>query len=203
MAKLNKAHETNKFDDPKDFFEPVPLGKYPAEITESDYKETKASIESGGKNGFYESYTFTIIDGEFKGRKIFEKYNTTNPSPKAELFANEQMARLARILGCEGYTDTEQLHKKPLIVRLGINPAKGKYPAGNKVTAFYSIDEAGADLSSPASQTPQATPGAGWGKTAEKTVEKAPEQSQPQLKKEEPISKDWDKNTPDEDIPFD
>lgn len=200
MAKVLKPHLTKNFDDP---FDPVPIGKYIAQITESDYVETRASKESGAKNCYFEAYTFTIIEGKYKGRKTFEKYNTTNTNENTEQWANEKTARLARILGCEDYTDTEQLHYKPLVTALGIIPANDKYPAQNKVTAFYSIDEAGADLSSPASQTPQVSPGASWGKT----VEKAPKQTQAEisstLTKEEPISKDWDKNTPDEDIPFD
>ena len=52
--------------DPSVPFEAVPSDKYTAEITHSELKPTKAG------DGSYLEIEYTIIEGEYKGRKVFQ-----------------------------------------------------------------------------------------------------------------------------------
>jgi len=63
MAQLN--FDASKVD-PSVPFEAVPSDKYTAAITHSELKPTKAG------DGSYFEIEYTIIEGEYKGRKVFQ-----------------------------------------------------------------------------------------------------------------------------------
>ena len=56
--------------EPMGKFSPVPIDDYLSMIVASEQKDTKS-----GNGGKYLNLTFEIIDGEFKGRKIFDTLN--------------------------------------------------------------------------------------------------------------------------------
>ncbi|MGD9126460.1 MAG: DUF669 domain-containing protein, partial [Planctomycetia bacterium] len=65
MANLN-GFDANQVD-PSTSFDPIPAGKYVAVITESEMKDTKSGV------GQYLQLTFDIIDGKYKGRKLWSR----------------------------------------------------------------------------------------------------------------------------------
>jgi hypothetical protein len=63
---------------PQTPFEPVPNGKYRAHIVDSEVKPTKDG------RGKYLQLEWEILDGEYKGRKIWDRLNIVNPSETSQ-----------------------------------------------------------------------------------------------------------------------
>lgn len=109
MAKVDwdqGAYETNKG------FEVLPKGRYLCLITDSDDKKTKA------QDGRYFEFEFTVLKPEqFKGRKLWARFNVHNPSETAQRIGREQFNSLAEACDALGKVQkTEQLHDKTVVV---------------------------------------------------------------------------------------
>ena len=59
---------------PQASFDPIPAGKYICQIVESEIKSTKAGT------GQQLVLTWEVLDGEFKGRKVWDRLNISNPN---------------------------------------------------------------------------------------------------------------------------
>ena len=71
-------------------FDPIPAGKYLAAIIESNMKPTKS-----GK-GQYLELTFQILEGDFKGRKVWARLNLDNPSAQTVKIARGELSAISR-----------------------------------------------------------------------------------------------------------
>lgn len=121
------------YDEPvtKSSFDPLPPGDYTAIIVDSDMKDTKAGT------GKYIELTINIVEGEYEGRRLWERLNVYNPSEQAERIARSQLNNLSNAVGKPGASDTESLHDIPFIISLDIdrrdttrNKVMGYSPAG-------------------------------------------------------------------------
>jgi hypothetical protein len=120
-------------DEYKDEYTPISAGKYTAVITASEMKDTK----TGGKRL---ALVVEIIEGQYKGRKVFEGLNLKNANPDAEKIANIHLANICRAVGVTHPRDSAELHNKPLVVKLAVKPETEQYPAGNEVKAWEGVD---------------------------------------------------------------
>lgn len=133
MAKLpGQTFDSSQYDDMNDFT-PLPAGKYPAHIVNSDIKTTLSGT------GKYIKLEIEVLSGDFKGRKIFNNLNIENPSKEAVEIAQRELATLCRATGVLNLTDTNQLHNIPFMITVKIQPAKGDYPPQNAVTGYASF----------------------------------------------------------------
>ena len=96
--------------DPMTDFEAIPAGKYTVVLTASEMKPTKSN------NGSYLELTFEVVDGEFKGRKLWARLNLDNPSVLAVQIARAELSALCRATGVMQLQDSQQLHNIPLVV---------------------------------------------------------------------------------------
>lgn len=121
-----------------DNFAPLPAGWYPAVITKSEMKDSS-------KGGKYLKLEIDIVEGQFKGRKIFHNLNLINSNPQAVEIAKKDLAAICRSVNILHPRDSSELHMKPMLIQLKIKPAtvdkEGNevYPAGNDVKGFESI----------------------------------------------------------------
>jgi hypothetical protein len=107
MAKLEfDAREV----EPQAGFEPIPAGKYLAVITGSEMKPTKAG------DGSFLELVFQVIEGQYKGRLLWERLNLDNPNPTAVQIARGQLSALCRSVGVMTPRDSVELHNLPLVV---------------------------------------------------------------------------------------
>jgi len=136
MAQLVQAFDSGQHDDMNNF-DPIPPGAYIAQITGSQIKDTAR------KDGQYISFEFTVLKGEFKGRKIWTNLNIVNPSAMAVEIAQKELATICRACGKAVIQDTQQLHGIPFEMKVRIVPAKGDYPPKNAPTGYAPL--AGAD----------------------------------------------------------
>lgn len=135
--------------------DPIPAGWYNVMIDESEAKPTKA------EGGVRLSLRFTVLDGQYAGRKIFTGLNIRNANPVAQEIAYKQLSAICHAVGILQVQDSQQLHGKPLKVRVKVKPASGDYEASNDITAYKNINEqvSGAVAGAPAA-------GAPWGSAA-------------------------------------
>jgi hypothetical protein len=73
--------------------EALPKGFYRVMISESEGKDTKAGT------GRYLLVTFDVIEGDFKGRKIWHMFNVQNRSEQAQAIGRGQMKALLEAIG--------------------------------------------------------------------------------------------------------
>ena len=114
-------------------WDPLPPGDYTACVTGTDLKATKAG------NGEYIELTIEIMDGEFSGRKIWERLNVNNPSEQTVQIARSQLNQLATALGQVPLKDTDQLLEIPFTLTLDIDR---KDTTRNRVMGYSSASSA-------------------------------------------------------------
>lgn len=150
----------------------MPAGWYPVAVDETEMKPT------ANGDGAYLNARLTVLDGPHKGSKVWHRFNIKNASEKAVEIGYKQLSALMHAVGVIKMEATEQLHNKPLFVKLKFVPAEGQYDSKNEITAFrksndeaaiagYKAMAAGAGalvtkaITPPPAQAPAAAPG-GW-----------------------------------------
>ncbi|MCC7407458.1 MAG: DUF669 domain-containing protein, partial [Phycisphaeraceae bacterium] len=91
MANLNGFNAAEV--EPNASFDPIPAGKYLAAITESEMKPTKNG------SGNYLQLTFTIVEGEFRGRVLWARLNLNNPNATAVKIARSELSAVCHAVG--------------------------------------------------------------------------------------------------------
>lgn len=124
---------------PSGSFDPVPRGKYVAQIVESELKTTKKG------DGQYISLRFKIIEGDYEGRNVFAQLNMVNPSVEAQRIARQQFSSICHATGVLNPSDTTELHGIPMIINVKIRPGTDVYPPTNDILGYEELsEEAGA-----------------------------------------------------------
>lgn len=147
-------------------YAPLPSGEYLAQITDSDMKPTK------NDSGEYLELEYTVLDGEFTGRKVWTRLNLVHKSDKVVEIANRQFAAIREATGVIKVDDSAQLHNRPHVIRVELIPAGTKQKNGyvterdnNEVRGWRAADGVAAAAPAAAVATP-ARSAAPWKKTA-------------------------------------
>lgn len=115
---------------PSAAFEPIPAQWYDAIITASEIKPTASG------NGKRLNLTFEVIGGEYGNRKVFEGLNIENPNADTQRISLENLSGICHAIGVMNLTQTEQLHGKPLRIKVAIKAASGDYEARNVIRGY-------------------------------------------------------------------
>ena len=111
---------------------PVPAGTYLAQIIESDV----APLKSGKGTGL--KLTLEIIDGQHKGRRIWDNLNIQHEIEETQRIAQGQLSALCHAVNVIKLQDTAALHHKPVHVRVVVREAQGQYQASNNIKGYES-----------------------------------------------------------------
>ena len=128
MANLN-GFDATKIDPATDF-EPIPAGRYPAIITNSEMKSTKSGT------GAYLELTFQVIDGQHKNRLLWSRLNLENPNVQAVQIANAELSALCRAVGVMQPKDSIELHNLPLVVTVKIKKREDTGDLTNEIKGY-------------------------------------------------------------------
>ena len=120
---------------------PLPAGTYLAHIIESDVQPLKSGNGEGLK------LTFEIIDGQFKGRRVYENLNIRHTSEDTQRIAQSQLSALCHAVNVIKLMDTAALHFKPVRINVTVREAVGQYKASNNIKGY---EAAGGGISAPA-----------------------------------------------------
>lgn len=108
-------------------FDVYPAGKYLAQIVASEMRPTKDG------RGQYLFLELDILEGQFAGRKLFDRLNLVNDNPDTVDIATRTLSSICRATGQMQVKDSEQLHLIPLIADVRVRPPKGQYGESNSI----------------------------------------------------------------------
>ena len=108
-------------------FDVYPAGKYLAQIVASEMRPTKDG------RGQYLFLELDILEGQFAGRKLFDRLNLVNDNPDTVDIATRTLSSICRATGQMQVKDSEQLHLIPMIADVRVRPPKGQYGESNSI----------------------------------------------------------------------
>ena len=127
MAILNfNANEI----DPSQPFELLPPGEYTVIIESSEMKDTKKGT------GEYLELVYRVLDEKHNGRKLWDRLNIINANTTAQEIAQRSLSAICHAVNVLNPKDSEELHDKPFIVKVGIQPANDAYDASNVIKGY-------------------------------------------------------------------
>ena len=129
-----KLHMDSTKHETRGNFSLLPDGWYAAEIEESELRPAK----SGGN---YLSLRFVISEGNYKNRKLFENLNIEHDNEVVVEIAMGTLATIIQSCGLTKIEDTDQLHGKPMMIKVGTEPAKDGYDARNNIKGYKEYQE--------------------------------------------------------------
>jgi len=144
MAKLNETFDATTVD-PNKPFELLPPGRYVVQIINSELRPTKDG------RGQYLWLELDVLEGEYAGRKLFDRLNLINNNPTTVEIAQRTLSAICHAVGKMQVDDSEQLHFIPLVADVKVQPAKNGYDAQNTLR-YLPLKQGGA---STARATPQ------------------------------------------------
>ena len=97
--------------------EVLPPGDYTVQIVRSDMKSTKDG------SGQLLELELDVMDGQFLGRKLWDRLNLVNANAQAAEIAARTLSAICHATGQMAVSDSEQLHFKPLIATVKVRPA--------------------------------------------------------------------------------
>jgi hypothetical protein len=118
--------------EPSESFDPIPAGEYLCVITASDEKPTKAG------NGSYLELEFEVIDGPYKGRKLWDRLNLANPNELAVKIARATLSAICRAVGVMEPKDSCELHDLPLFVKVRVEKRADTDEPSNVIKGYRS-----------------------------------------------------------------
>lgn len=98
--------------------EPLPNGDYSVVITSSEKKSNKAGT------GHYIEIVLEVTDGEYRGRRVFDRLNLWTENQIARDIANSRLSSICRAVGVMTPRDTADLHGIPFVVRIKLEKRK-------------------------------------------------------------------------------
>jgi len=131
--------------------EPLPRGMYQVIVIESAIKPTLAGT------GEYIELTLQVVDGEFAGRRVWDRLNVNNPNKTAEDIAKRQLQELCLAASVANLTETEQLHDIPVLAEIDLDR---KDQSRNRVMGYQAIGGSKPVASQAARPAPASPPNA-------------------------------------------
>lgn len=126
MARFDTSFDATSVE-PSTAYELLPAGKYRAQIVESEMRVTKNGM------GQFLWLMLDILDGEQKGRKIFDQLNLVNPNPTTVEIAQRTLSAICHATGKMHVSDSEELHLIPMTIQVKIKPPKNGYGESNAI----------------------------------------------------------------------
>ena len=126
MARFDTSFDATSVE-PTTPYELLPAGKYRAQIVESEMRVTKNGM------GQFLWLMIDILEGEHKGRKIFDQLNLVNPNPTTVEIAQRTLSAICHATGRMHVSDSEELHLIPMMIQVKIKPPKNGYGESNAV----------------------------------------------------------------------
>lgn len=121
---------------PQQEMKPLPEGEYKMAITASENKATASG------NGSYLALTLDVLDGEYKGRKVWSNLNLNNPNATAVEIAKAELSAICHAVGVMTPKDSAELHNRPMIVSIKVKKRKDTGELRSEVAGYKSLTKA-------------------------------------------------------------
>lgn len=134
-------------------FDAIPAGAYVAIATDSEFKPTKNG------RGEYLQFVFEVLDGPYKGRKLWSRLNLKNENQTAIDIAQRELGAICRAVGVIRPGDSSELHNKPLLLTVDVE-LDDRNRQQNVIKKYEPATGGAAPVSAPAPQPTGAAPAA-------------------------------------------
>ena len=151
MADLGETFDPDSVPASEFNGEPLPAGMYQVQISESDIAETKSG------SGTMLKLTFDVMAGEHANRKLWVNLNIRHQNAQAQSIAQRALADIFQATGTPPSRNSEDLHFKPLMVRVTIKQDEA-YGPRNEVKAYKPLAGVSGGAVRPAPSRPAAPP---------------------------------------------
>ena len=126
MADFGHIFDASQIE-PSTAYEVLPPGKYLAQIVNSEMRPTRDGM------GQYLYLEIDILEGQYAGRKLFDRLNLSNPNPSAAEIAQRTLSSICRAVGRLQVNNSEQLHLVPFVADVKVRPPRGEYGESNSI----------------------------------------------------------------------
>jgi hypothetical protein len=126
MADFGHIFDASQVE-PTTAYEVLPPGKYLAQIVNSEMRPTKDGL------GAYLFLEIDVLEGQYQGRKLFDRLNLSNPNTTAVEIAQRTLSSICRAVGRLQVNNSEQLHLLPFIAEVRVRPPKGEFGESNSI----------------------------------------------------------------------
>lgn len=123
------AFDTNSVEAQGDY-EVLPAGKYLVLVEKAEVRPTKANT------GHYIYLEMKILDGKFKGMKVFDRINIDNPNQKCVEIGQRCLAALGKAVGLQAVSDTNQLLNKTVTTHVKVKNEQNEVRTYSAATAY-------------------------------------------------------------------
>lgn len=139
--------------EPDNNFELIPDGTEAiAVISATETKETR------GGTGSYLKLKIEIIDGDYKGRVLFDNLNLQNKNETAMKIAYQTLAKICTAINKPQIQTSEELCDIPLKIKIGVRKQEGYEPTNIIKNYTSANDESVAPAKKPTQQSNSAVP---------------------------------------------
>ena len=114
-------------------FSPLPEGKYVVIAIASEEKPNAKGT------GTYLQFTFEVLEGSHKSRRLWARLNLKNPSAGAVEIARRELAAICRAVGVIHPADSSELHNKPLLVTVAVEIDETKKRENNTIKRYDAV----------------------------------------------------------------
>lgn len=138
MVKFAEPFNSDEID-PNAPMEVLPAGWYAMRIVASSLEAAKSNPQNQ-----YVKLTFEVDETrhpELRGRKVFSNLNLWNKNPTAVQIAQGDLSAICRAIGVPQFQDTEELHGRPLAVKVTVRPPRGDWGEQNEVKGYEHVDK--------------------------------------------------------------
>ena len=134
--------------DPTVPIDPLPAGKYLVAITNSEMKPTKK------KDASYLQLEFTVLEGDCKGRKTWDRLCINHPNELTQKIARGNLSAVCRAVGVMQPKDSVELHNIPLVISVKCKKRDDTGEITNEVKGYEAkAASAGRPQQAPATDT--------------------------------------------------
>jgi len=112
----------------------LPKGWYQVMIADCKNKTNNAGT------GSYLELEMQVLDGEHKGRRIWDRLNLDNPNQTAVDIAKASLSAICHAVNVLTPASADELLHIPLEVLVHIQPPKGQYGESNVVKGYRGLD---------------------------------------------------------------
>ena len=126
MASFGQTFDASSVE-PSSSYDVLPPGKYLGQIIASEMRATKEGT------GQYLYLEIDILEGQYAGRKLFDRLNLVNTNPDTVQIAQRTLSSICRAVGKMQVSNSEQLHLVPMTLDVRVRPPKGLYGESNSI----------------------------------------------------------------------
>ncbi len=112
-AIFGAGFDVNTVEPQKDF-DLIPPGKYPVSIDKAEVLQTRKG------DGYYLKVCMTVLDGQYRNRKLWDNINIQNPSQQCTTIGLGELSALGRATGVTYVSDENQFLGKTCMAHVKV-----------------------------------------------------------------------------------